>query len=557
MIRVALFLIVVALIAFGASWLADRPGEIAITWLGYRIETSIMVAVSALIALVALSILLWSLLRALLRSPQAVRLSLRERRRRQTQHAISRGLIAIGAGDTRAAQRFAQQADRLNPADPLSLLLRAQNAQLAGDRAGAEAAFRAMAERSDTRLLGLRGLYVEAQRRNDMGNAQRYAEEAARAAPALGWAGQAVLEFRSGSGDWAGALNMLEEQRRSGALDKALYRRRRAVLLTARALHEEDRDRARATAVEATRLAPELVPAAALAGRLLADNGEVRKAAKILETAWAAHPHPDLAETYANVRVSASARERLARVENLARIKPGPEAAIAVAHAAIDASEFATARNALAPLLDQPQRRVALLMAELEELEHGDEGRAREWMARAVRATRDPAWTADGYVSDRWLPISPVTGRLDAFEWRVPLEEVAGARIEAEPTRVIEARAPEPEPEREEPREVPPEAPRETPPVIEAKPVSPAPAAAAAATAVVAGTVAATAAPSPAAANPAVAGPAAAADRRSEPEPVIPYIHVPDDPGTDPDLDEDLDVEPRSEGWQRIRQIFR
>jgi HemY protein len=54
-------------------------------------------------------------------------------------------------------------------------------------------------------------------------------------------------------------------------------------------------------------------------------------------------------------------------------------------------------------------------------MQHGDEGRAREWMIRALRARRDPAWTADGFVSERWLPVSPVTGRLDAFEWKDPL----------------------------------------------------------------------------------------------------------------------------------------
>ena len=53
-----------------------------------------------------------------------------------------------------------------------------------------------MAERDDTKLLGLRGLYIEAQRRKDAAAARAYAEEAANAAPALGWAGQAVLEFR-------------------------------------------------------------------------------------------------------------------------------------------------------------------------------------------------------------------------------------------------------------------------------------------------------------------------------------------------------------------------
>src|SRR6185295_17291691 len=46
---------------------------------------------------------------------------------------------------------------------------------------------------------------------------------------------------------------------------------------------------------------------------------------------------------------------------------------------------------------------------------------AREWMTRALHGRRDPAWTADGYVSDRWLPVSPVTHRLDAFAWKDPL----------------------------------------------------------------------------------------------------------------------------------------
>jgi HemY protein len=60
-------------------------------------------------------------------------------------------------------------------------------------------------------------------------------------------------------------------------------------------------------------------------------------------------------------------------------------------------------------------------MAEIEEGQSGDQGKAREWLARAVRAPRDPAWTADGIVSDEWEPLSPVTGRLDAFEWKVPV----------------------------------------------------------------------------------------------------------------------------------------
>ena len=119
-----------------------------------------------------------------------------------------------------------------------------------------------------------------------------------------------------------------------------------------------------------------------------------------METAWLAQPHPDLADAYAHVKLGDSARQRLVRVETLAAKAPGHlESALAVARAAIDASEFARAREALAPFIAAPTQRVAMLMAEIERTEHGDSGRARAWTLRAVRALHDPVWTADGYVS--------------------------------------------------------------------------------------------------------------------------------------------------------------
>src|SRR5262245_27625406 len=210
---------------------------------------------------------------------------------------------------------------------------------------------------------------------------------------------------------------------KSGLIDKRTYRRQRAVLITAQAqaAAESDRERAIALAREAAKLEPDLVPAASLAGRLLGEMGDRRRAGRIIERAWRANPHPDLAAAYAKLRPGDSARQRLSRVEALAaKGPPDAEAALAVARAALDAQEFAAAREALAPYTALPRKRVAALMAELE-MAQGDEGRGREWMARALNARRDPAWTADAFVSDHWLPISPVSGRLDAFEWKDPL----------------------------------------------------------------------------------------------------------------------------------------
>ena len=64
-------------------------------------------------------------------------------------------------------------------------------------------------------------------------------------------------------------------------------------------------------------------------------------------------------------------------------------------------------------------------MAEIEEAEHGETGALFEWLQRAQRAPQDPAWVADGVVSDHWAPVSPATGRLDAFEWKTPAEPMS------------------------------------------------------------------------------------------------------------------------------------
>jgi HemY protein len=538
MIRVVVFFALVAVLALGAAWIADRPGEIAITWQGWRIETSVMVGAAAVAILVALAMMVWSILRLILRTPDFVSLALRNRRENRRHQAISRGLIAIGAGDAKGARRYADEAARLGADDPLALLLRAQTAQLNGDREGAARAFRAMADRGETRLIGLRGLFIEAQRRDDVEAARLYAAEAAQAAPALEWAGQALLDHQCAAGDWAGALRTLENNARHGLIDKPAYRRQRAVLLTAQALAAEaqdDRQTARTLATEAARLAPDLVPAAALAGRLLAEAGELRRAAKVVEAAWRREPHPDLAEIYTHLRSGDSARDRLARMQTLLRQSPGgDEGALALARAAIDAQDFATARRALEPLLAQPTQRTALLMAELEDAEHGDAGRAREWMARALRAGRDPAWTADGLVSDHWLPVSPVSGRLDAFQWKVPVAALhEGAVLEAPiaPAVLIEPRPPAPPAE------------AEANPAEAAEPVTPAevdpPASVVPAPAAAEPSAEPSLAPAPATGDGGAPIRHAAARREAPVEAVIPLIHAPDDPGPEPDLDPD------------------
>lgn len=430
MIRVILFLAACLAAATGLSWLADRPGSLVINWEGYEVETSVFRAVVIAAFALALALFTWSLARQLWNSPAAVGMMLNRRRQQRGLESLSSGMIAIGAGDRAAATRHAIQARKALPNEPLTHLLRAQAAQLTGDKATSRRIFEAMLASPDTEQLGLRGLFVEAQREKEPEAARQFAERALALNPKLAWASDALFEIQCKAADWEGALETLAVARRNGHIEKGSADRRRAVLLTGQAMQAEDADPAKSLqlAIEAHSLAPDLVPAASLAGRMLAARGNTGRAAKILQKTWSRSPHPDIATAYAFARIGDSPRDRLDRIKQLAALNPHSiESAIAVANAAIDAKAFEEARAALEPVLGGAMtQRAATLMARIESEQNGDKGRVREWLARAVNAERDPVWTADGVVSEVWAPVSPVTGQLDAFQWRVPVETVGG-----------------------------------------------------------------------------------------------------------------------------------
>jgi HemY protein len=431
MVRLLIFLAALALAAWGLMWLSDNPGVVTIVWRGVEYRVSLMLALGVVAAVAVVLSIIWGVLRFVFNIPSLVTLAARARRREKGLLALSRGMIAVGAGDARAAAKHAADASRLVAHEPMTKLLRAQAAQLAGDREGAVAAYNAMLEHHETHGLGLRGLHHEARRDGNHEAALQYAMRASAHAPAA-WAGQAVLDDRARRGDWAGALATVDSNASARLIDKPTANRWRAVIKTAMAEETMERDpkAALALAQEACRLAPTLVPAAAICGRLMASAGDYRRATKILESAYAQTPHPDLAAAYLRVRHGDSTGDRLTRARTLARVAPNdPESMLTIGRAALEARDRDAARAAVAPLIasdsprGRPTRRVCLLMADIEESE-GHLGAVREWLARAARAPRDKAWVADGVISDRWAPVSP-SGTLDAFVWRTPDERLA------------------------------------------------------------------------------------------------------------------------------------
>ncbi len=435
MVRMLLRFVVLTAAAVAATWLAYRPGNLTLEWLGFHIELPLALAVLAGVVGLLLLALVWSLVRRLLQTPGAVTDYFRFRRTRHGHEALSAGMIAVSAGDIATARRQALVAARILPDEPLAKLLEAETAGLDGDTRRVKAIYADMLANPQTEMVALRGLFDAARQSGDAEAARRYAEQALKRNPGVAWASSAMLAIQSAEADWPAASATIEARRKARLLDDDTARRDRAVVLTAQAMDAEDSepDAALDLATRAHKLDPALVPAAVIAGRLNIQNGSLRRAAKLLEKTWALSPHPDIAAVYAHARTGDSPLDRLKRIRELLKVaRSGEEGAVALAEAAIDARDWKLARQALEDYADErPRARICSLMAEIEEGEFGDKGRTREWLARAVRAPRDPVWFAHGMTSRKWLPVSPVNGELGAFRWTTPPEALVAPDEEA------------------------------------------------------------------------------------------------------------------------------
>ncbi|MDF3074311.1 MAG: heme biosynthesis protein HemY [Alphaproteobacteria bacterium] len=427
MIRLISGIVVFALIVTAAAWLADRPGDVAIEWLGYRIDTTVGVLGAAVLILGASITLLYMLWRGLIGAPGAWFGSRSESRKRRGYRALSLGMVAVAAGDADEAQRQARRAESMLDDPPLTMLLSAQAAQLTGDKDAARRYFTAMLENPETAFLGVRGLLMQATRENNAPEALRLAEQAHRMKPTTPWVVQSLFDMQARAGQWLAAQETLQEALRNKVVPVERGRTLKAILLVERSRQAEARGKngeATQFAREAFLTEPSRIPVAQRYGeRLIADNDH-KRVRKILERAWALHPHPDLAQLYLAASGNTDPLKRVQALQELTSERPDDvESHIVLAREALEARLWGQARRHLvAAGGDNPPARICRLMADLEESEFGDGERVRLWLTRATAAPIDRHWRCQpcGMVTERWQSVCPNCGAFGTIDWRSP-----------------------------------------------------------------------------------------------------------------------------------------
>ncbi len=430
--KILVFVAIVAAIGFGASILADWDADIRIIFAGVELTIAPLTMIAAVLLLIPITWLVLAfigLLVAIVRfavgDETALTRFFDKSRERRGLESFAEGMIALASGEPRVALSKAYRAERNLGKPELTGILSAQAAEEAGDAEKSLAAYKKLLENEKTKFVGLRGVLKLKLAEGDTETALKLAEKAFALKPKQMEIQDSLLNLQTKAQDWAGARATLSAKMKSRTLPRNVYSRRDAILSLADAKQKiagGDAKAGQAAVLAANRAISDFVPAAVLAANIQTEAGAKRAATRIIRKAWDSAPHPDLAAAFAAIEPNETPEQRMRRFESLVSKNPSdPEAKMVLAEVAIAAGDFSRARTAMGDLAENlPSVRSLAIMAAIERGQ-GAEGRVvRGWLARALSATRGPAWICDacGQHYPEWIPVCESCNGLDMISWK-------------------------------------------------------------------------------------------------------------------------------------------
>ena len=421
--------------AWGASYLASDQNKILgstiieISGFEYSISPIQLLILLGLIILAAWLVLkIVSLILAIFRfingDETAVSRYFDRNRERKGFRALSEGMMALASGEGSTALSKAKKAEKYLNQPSLTNLLAAQAAEIAGDAEHAEEIYKELILDPTTRFVGVRGIMKKRLSEGDTDTALKLAEKAFSLKPKHEETQDVLIGLQTRGSDWRGARKTLSAKLKYGSLPKDIHRRRDAVLALSEAAEVIETDKridAQVTAIEANRMSPDLVPAAALVAKEYLTDDKKKNAIKVIKKAWESQPHPDLAAIYSEIYQGESSEDREKGFKLLAKINPKHvETKIMMAEMYLQAEDFPNARRSLGDTYEtSPNVRTLTIIAAIEKGEGADDSVIRKWLTKAVSAPRGPQWVCENCstVHSVWRPTCFNCNALDTLTW--------------------------------------------------------------------------------------------------------------------------------------------
>jgi len=439
MLKTFLFLVKIALVIGALIWLSEQEGSVRIEWMEYTINVHVGLFLAGLLVTILASIFIYRLLRTVVDFPASYRYFSQNRARDLGYKALTVGLTAVAAGDTKAALKHAEKARTLLPEDKgLPLLLEAQAARLDGREEDAQVSFAGLLENKDTSFLGVRGLLQASMDAGDSEGALALARQALSLHPKQPWILRTVYDLEISRREWNAAEATLKRAVKAGAITKERGVSDRVAMALAVALDAEQeglQDVAVSQYKAAQKLDGSSAHAVILAAEYYIRQSQPKKAKALIEKAWKKSPHAAMVDVWTRLMPEeADALARLKWFEGLVKLNPSnARAQVAAGKAASDAALWGEARSYFeAAEAIRPSKELYKALAVLESAASGNEEAARAWLEKAADVMAERIWICreTGRVYQSWQPIAEPHGSFNTIEWDYPIgEETSGEAV--------------------------------------------------------------------------------------------------------------------------------
>jgi HemY protein len=430
LLRALWFAFKLGLLVALAVWVANRPGYIDISWLGYDIRVQLWFILLSLLVFILLLLIVHRIYFSFISFRKYLRQKHEKKKQAKGYQALTLGLSAVAAGDSKIASYQASRMRKLLPDDKgLSLLLEAQSARLAGDQERAIEYFEQLVKNKDTAFLGLRGLMVLAAEKGDASLALSYAENISKIYSDQPWVIQSIYDLELRTGNWDKALRTLDRAKKHKVLLEEKYLSDKVAIYIQKAdvaLAKNEIAAAGKFFLRAFQLSNDHVPAAICFANFNLNKNKRKKAENIIRKCWQLTAHPELVDLWKKVIPNKYNKDSLSRLkwyENLTKLNPnGYEGYLAVAKAAIEEGLWGEAeRNLVNAEANKKTYKLYYLWSEMEKA-RGKLDAAQAMLEKASKAEPEKVWTCNktGIVYSKWSPIAEPHGGFNTIIWGFP-----------------------------------------------------------------------------------------------------------------------------------------
>ncbi len=417
MIRALWALIKISIVVAAVVWVFENPGTIAIDWLEYKLTFHIGAFLIALLLLVVVGIIVFSVIKYLLDLPKNITRYRDMTDKDKGMRALTIGLSAVAAGDGKSASYQAVRARKfLGKNDALPKMLEAQAARLNGDEVAAARNFVDLLEHKDGAFLGVRGLLQSALDCGDNKGALELGYKALESQPNQGWILCVVYDLEIKAKNWDAARKVLYRAEKNAAIavNKANSDRVAMYLAEAEGAHQSGNEELRFKCLnKAYKVDEYFIPTVVRLAQMYIERGKNKAAISIVKKAWVSSPHPELVKIWDDLCPKARDNDTMARVhwfENLLELKEDSVIGLqAMAGVLIEQGLWGEARKALDKAVGiRPNVFLYKLYARLEDRSTHDDQSVRSWLEKAADAPRERKWICSetGRTYKEWVPVS-------------------------------------------------------------------------------------------------------------------------------------------------------